>query len=57
MAPEVDSLIVNHEDTLDDLGGRVEVDPVSMDHVLVVTPHFGVAGSVLVVTNERLLAV
>lgn len=50
MSPNVDALIMDHEQTAEDLLGRVEVDAVPVGNVLVV---FHIHWSLLVVANER----
>lgn len=48
MAPNVDTLIVDHKETFKDLLGSVEVDSVTMSNVLII---FHVMRSCMIVAN------
>lgn len=50
MSPNVDTLVMDHEQAAKDLLGRVEVDAVPVSYVLVV---FHVHRGLLIVPNER----
>ena len=52
MTPDVDTLVVNHEETPEDLAGSIEVDAVAMSDVAVLLHELW---SILICSDELLL--
>ena len=54
MAPDVDTLVMHHEETPNNFPGSIEVDPVSMSDVTIVLNE---PGSILESSNEMFLII